>query len=159
MERIQRIFEHPVYRRNFNGIQEAEKDRRFCRHDLQHFLDVARIIRIYDLEDGGGLPEEIVYAAALLHDIGRYEELTCGTPHDAAGAELAEEILTDCGFAAGDIGMIKDAIVGHRNKDMCGGKLAAYLYRADKQSRCCFACSAADECKWSDEKKNHVISI
>ncbi len=159
MERIQRIFEHPVYRRNFNGIQEAEKDRRFCRHDLQHFLDVARIIRIYDLEDGGGLPEEIVYAAALLHDIGRYEELTCGTPHDAAGAELAEEILTDCGFAAGDIGMIKDAIAGHRNKDMCGEKLADYLYRADKQSRCCFACSAADECKWSDEKKNHVISI
>ena len=108
------------------------------------------------------LREEDVQLAkiiGLLHDIGRYEELTCGTPHDAAGAELAEEILTDCGFAAGDIGMIKDAIAGHRNKAMCGEKLADYLYRADKQSRCCFACSAADECKWSDEKKNHVISI
>lgn len=159
MDRIQRIFEHPVYRKNFNGIQKAEKDRKFCRHDLQHFLDVARISRIYNLEDGGGLSEEVIYAAALLHDIGRYAEITCGTPHDAAGAELAEEILTDCGFAAGDIAMIKAAIAGHRNKDKCGEKLAVYLYRADKQSRCCFACSAADECKWSDEKKNHVISI
>lgn len=159
MDRIQKIFDHPVYRRNFNGIQNAEKDRRFCRHDLQHFLDVARISRIYDLEDGGGLPEEVIYAAALLHDIGRYEELTCGTPHDAAGAALAEDILTDCGFADNDIEMIKDAIAGHRNKDMSGERLADYLYRADKESRCCFACDAADECKWSDEKKNHEISI
>lgn len=159
MDRIQRIFDHPVYRRNFNGIQEAERERKFCRHDLQHFLDVARIGWIYNLEDGGQLSKAVIYAAAVLHDIGRYREITEGIPHDIAGGALAAEILADCGFADGDIKMIKDAVAGHRNRDDGGEKLASYLYRADKQSRCCFACDAADECKWSDEKKNHVIVI
>lgn len=35
--------------------------------------------------------------------------------------------------------------------------LAALLYKADKQSRNCFLCSAASECYWSDDKKNMKI--
>ena len=31
------------------------------------------------------------------------------------------------------------------------------FYRADKQSRLCFACPARDECRWDDSKKNLKI--
>ena len=40
----------------------------------------------------------MIYAAGLLHDIGRYEQMKKGTPHHLAGARLAERILTDCDF-------------------------------------------------------------
>ena len=38
---------------------------------MRHFLDVARLAWIAGLEQGLGLDKEIVYAAALLHDIGK----------------------------------------------------------------------------------------
>ena len=50
MERITRIYEHPVYRKELQFLLEAEQDRQFCRHDMQHFLDVARIGWILCLE-------------------------------------------------------------------------------------------------------------
>lgn len=168
MDRINDIFRHPLYRENFDGLQKAEKDRRFCRHDLQHFLDVARISYIYSLEDGGVLPKDIVYAAALLHDIGRLEEITAGTPHDEAGAKISGRILADCGFSPEETDVIVSAILEHRNghqaeaQEACAGtgrRLAQYLYKADKISRPCFQCGAAAECKWSEEKKNHGISV
>lgn len=163
MERIQRIFRHPLYREHFQKLQEAEKDRIFCRHDLQHFLDVARISYIYDMEDGGNTPKAMIYAAALLHDIGRYTEIAQGRPHNEAGAELAQAILADCGFERRDIEAIARAILGHRDSSHEAGreedKLSRYIRRADKAARCCFACGAAAECKWSEEKKNHAISV
>ena len=38
-----------------------------------------------------------------------------------------------------------------------GYDLAGILYRADKNSRNCFACKAEHECNWSREKKNTRI--
>lgn len=169
MERIRRLFNHHVYREQFELLQEAERDRKFCKHDLTHFLDVARISYIYSLEDGGGLAKDTVYAAALLHDIGRYRQISEGVPHDEAGAKLSEIILNECGFTDEEARMIIRAIRGHRGTSAAreenvkggrgGDKLAEYLYRADKTSRRCFECSASNECKWSDEMKNHSISV
>ena len=157
MERIRKIFRHPLYSEHLHKLMEAETDREYCRHDISHFLDVARISYIYALEDGAGLQKEIIYAAALLHDIGRYTEISEGIPHETAGAELSEIILGDCGFAEADIAEIKNAISRHRKGG--SGLLAEYIYRADKQSRRCFECNAAASCKWSEEKKNHDILI
>lgn len=163
MKRIRNILENTLYKENYRGIAEAEKNRKFCKHDLSHFLDVARIIYIYDMEDKTGLSKELIYAAALLHDIGRYRELTEGIPHHEAGAELAVTILDELGFTEEEIMIITGAIRGHRNDNYNDtyheNKLAEYLYRADKQARCCFICDAADECKWTEEKKNHCISV
>ena len=71
MKRIQDIFTHPLYQEQLSLLMDAEKDRIFCRHTVEHFLDVARLMYLYNLEDSAGLEKELIYAAAFLHDIGR----------------------------------------------------------------------------------------
>ena len=73
MERIAAIAESELFTRCLAGIEAAEVDRVFCRHGLPHLLDVARIAWILNLERGCGLRRDVVYAAALLHDIGKPE--------------------------------------------------------------------------------------
>lgn len=153
--RIRRIQEHPRFRELCAALGEAEKDRVFCRHTTEHFLDVARLMYIYCLEDGAGIGKDLIYAAALLHDLGRLEERLYGTPHEEAGARIAGGILADCGFSESEIRSVQRAIMGHRREAAAGeDRLAAYLYRADKRSRNCAACSARTECNWPEEKKN-----
>lgn len=156
MERIHDIQAHPLFQELCEKLQNAEKDRVFCRHTMEHFLDVARLMYIYSLEDGAAVKKEIIYAAALLHDIGRYEQIRYGTPHDIASAGIAETIMRDCGFSQKEIRMVQNAILGHRNPESLtsGDSLTAYLYRADKKSRNCFACSARAACNWTKEKMN-----
>lgn len=159
MKSIQAIFSHPLYQEQFSLLSEAEKDRIFCRHTIEHFLDVARLMYLYNLEEQTGLKKELIYATALLHDIGRYEQISLGTPHDIASARMAEEILHDCNFSDQDIHLIQDAILHHRGNSESGETmLAHYLYRADKQSRNCFCCPSCKECNWPKDKKNLEIN-
>ena len=44
--RISLIWRHPLYQKHCKKIQELEKDRIFCRHTPEHFLDVARLMYI-----------------------------------------------------------------------------------------------------------------
>lgn len=160
MERIHKIWEHPLYQEQFRNLQLAEADRIFCRHTLEHFLDVARLAYISSLENNAALAKEMIYAAALLHDIGRYAQISQGIPHEKAGADLAGKIMADCGFLPEEISAVQEAILSHRGSQAgTAAALAQFLYRADKQSRCCFACPAADECNWSTEKKNLQLVI
>lgn len=136
----------------------AEADRRFCRHDMVHFLDVARIARIIDLEENLGIPEDLIYAAALLHDIGRHRQYEEGIPHEHASAIIAPEILGECGFDEEETGVIIDAIRQHRNSEVSfEGNLRGVLFRADKASRPCFACEAERDCSWKEGRKNREI--
>ncbi len=162
MNRLIKIITHPLYVKNYEGLQESEKNRVFCGHSFSHFLDTARICYIYNLEDNAGIDKEVIYAAAFLHDIGRYREICADIPHDEAGAEIAHIILKECGFSKRETEDITEAIRHHRRKDgniYKEGALGKYLYRADKQSRCCFMCQAADECKWNEEIKNMEIEV
>ena len=43
MERFQKIVCHETYKQTYERLQELEKDREFCGHDMEHFLSVARI--------------------------------------------------------------------------------------------------------------------
>ena len=97
---------------------------------------------------------EIIYAAALLHDIGRPAEYERGIPHDEAGAEMAEELLTQCGFSREETEEICSAILSHRKNAGAETTLGRLLRQADKASRCCFSCNAKKECKWPEEKMN-----
>ena len=96
--RISLIWRHPLYQKHCEKIQELEKDRIFCRHTPEHFLDVARLMYIYSLENKLNLSREIIYATALLHDIGRAQQYLSGISHDIAGAEIAGKILADLHF-------------------------------------------------------------
>ena len=160
MDRVHRIQMHSLFRELWQKLGDAEKDRVFCRHTMEHFLDVARLMYIYSLEDGVDIRKDLIYAAALLHDLGRYAQMTSGTPHHIAGAQIAEGILQDCGFTAHEIQSVQSAISGHRNQDSAAStdRLTAYLYRADKASRNCFSCFVRSACNWPEEKKNLWIA-
>lgn len=160
MNRVHRIFTHPLYKDCLKKNEEAEKERVFCGHDMTHFLDVARLAYLFSLERGYGVPKEEIYAAALLHDIGRWRQYRDGTPHDKASAELAEGILAECGFSEMEQSRILAAILSHRGKDNETRRveyLSEILYDADKLSRPCYACGAERECDWAKEKKNLQI--
>ena len=159
MDRINRILNHDLYRTYLERNEQAEADRRFCRHNIGHLLDVARIGMLYNLEENYGLPKEIVYGTALLHDIGRFRQYEDGTPHELAGAELAPQILKDCGYTDLETTVMIEAIRNHRNASVADERnLNGLLYRADKASRGCYACSVIEECNWSNRKKNQDLT-
>lgn len=158
MERVNQICRHPLWRESMEQIRELEQDRIFCRHDTAHCLDVARLAYIENLENHLGLERERIYAAALLHDIGRHLQYLEDMPHEQGSAALAETILADCGFSPEEREEILSAILRHRRPETkLQDDLAGLLYRADKASRLCLFCGAAEGCNWSPEKKNLTL--
>ena len=164
MDKINRIIKHHVWREALSQIEKLEETRIFCKHNLEHFLSVARIAQLENLEKNLGFSKELIYSTALLHDIGRGLQYTEGIPHDEASVMIAEKILDDCGFDDEEKHEIIDAILSHR----IGGSLETeavsemmnlkeLIYRADKLSRNCFACAAETECNWQEEKKNKYL--
>ncbi|MGN1030047.1 MAG: HD domain-containing protein [Butyricicoccaceae bacterium] len=159
MQRIAQILRHPAFVRTLEKIDQLEQKRIYCRHGMQHLLDVARICYILCLENQISVSKPQVYAAALLHDIGRAEEISGGKPHQLAGAALAAEILDDCGFGQ-ERDAIVNAILGHRKKDLLQvSTFEDALCEADRLSRMCFRCSAQDTCNWTDARRNHTITL
>lgn len=175
MERIERIRKHPLYQSCMEQIETAEQTRIYCKHTIEHALDVARIAYIRNLEDGKPLEQDIVYAMALLHDIGRCREYQTGESHHSAGKQLAESILQECGFSETEISCIIQAIAAHKHGDWDSSNKAdkderrldksdktvdyckKLLYEADKLSRNCYCCKARETCYWTEEIRNHSI--
>ena len=158
MQRVNQIWRHPLYQACVGKIEKLEKERPFCGHDWEHFLAVARLAYIENLEQGLQIPKEWIYACALLHDIGRHKQYLEGVPHQKASAQIADPILEDCGFSKEERQVILEAIASHRNtQTKTASGLAGVIYRADKASRACYACAARDICDWPVEKKNMTI--
>lgn len=160
LNRSDRILRHALYRECLKKITEAEKTRIFCKHDKKHNRAVANLMLQYAGEQGA---EDIILATAYLHDIGRCREYESGWDHAAASAELAEQILADCGYDDAERRMICEAICGHRGHEAAkkdtedaGAEmlLANWLKLADKKSRPCYRCKASVACYWPEEKKN-----
>ena len=156
MARVNQLLDHEDYIRSMEKIERLEKERRFCKHGFEHGLNVARIAYAFILEKGEGiLPKEVVYAAAFLHDIGRWVEYETGEDHAEASARLALSSLEECGFSAEDIQVIMAGIREHRkhqadNLTLLGEALAL----ADDWSRDCRHCTAQTLCyKFSMEMK------
>lgn len=118
MERVEAIRNNPLFRASMERIERAEAEREFCRHGMSHVLDVARIAWITALERRCRVPKDVVYAAALLHDVGRAEQYATGEDHDVAGARIAGEILkglpASLQFDAAERSAILAAVAGHR---------------------------------------------
>ena len=163
MKKVNAILAHPLYRECYARLEELEKDRIFCRHQMTHLLDVARIAYISNMEQGLGIEKEVIYAAALLHDIGKYVQYEDGTPHEQSGEKIASEILGSLSekdaFSDEENRMILTAIRGHRRLREGAEVLEKLLYTSDKASRMCFACPAEGECDWSTDKKNMELKI
>ncbi|MHB1127643.1 MAG: HD domain-containing protein [Bacillota bacterium] len=151
-------------------IQSREEDRPFCQHQLPHLMDVARIAYILLLETGKKAQllydcssrderraKEIIYTAALLHDIGRGRAYVTGEEHERIGAMLAPLFLEKHGFSPGESTVICRAVGEHRGKDQNPSLLGALLHKADRHSRLCDQCNARQDCYKYPEQALPVI--
>ncbi len=161
MNRINWIINHPLYNSSYQRLEVLEKDRIFCRHQMPHLLDVARIAYIQNLEQNLGFKKAVIYAAAVLHDIGKFRQYEEKIPHEIASAEIAEEILSSmpenmC-FSTQEQNMILLAIRSHRKPVENASAFEKLLYESDKASRNCFCCPAKEDCNWPQLKMNMEI--
>ena len=170
------IFKDKKYQKIFQKLQVLEAKREFCNHTLEHFLDVARLMYIKFLEDYNTkifdakkifdnlstkaivnevYVKDLIYATALMHDIGRVAQIEEGIPHEKASCILCDEILPKCQYEHDEIVFIKKAIDNHRcDKKTVEDYFSKLLYWADKKSRNCYNCSSVEDCNWSREKMN-----
>lgn len=158
MLRIDAILKDPFFEDYINRNNISEVHRKFCRHSFQHLVDVARITYILMLESGDitefaeknelnlKSARELVYASALLHDIGRWKEYETGEDHSIVSAELALNILNNAGFNEQETLIITTGIKEHRSRSDNKSILGKCLYKADKLSRLCSECEASGEC-------------
>lgn len=162
MKEVEAIHKHPLFETNYSKLEQAEQERIYCRHQMIHLLDVARIAYIYNLEQGLGFRKEVIYAAAILHDIGKYEQYKHEIPHEIASADIAKRIINDLPanyFTMEERDVIIQAILEHRKWKVQISELGKLLYISDKKSRACYSCNVEKECNWSYEKKNMEIEV
>ncbi len=168
LDKVNAILNNAKFNQELEKINQQERERIFCKHGLEHLLDVARIMYIRYLEaltinslnynTISNLNKEIIYATALLHDLGRAEEYELRKrPHAAASADMAKEILIEAGFHVEDSKLICNAIANHNNA--ATDKLSDWLQEADWLSRNCYRCTALDECNWVEARKNKEITV
>jgi len=172
VNRVEQVLQDAFFQECMTRNQTREVNRKFCKHTLQHVIDVARVTYIIMLESGdfkkfvdehslGGreAAKEIIYAAALLHDIARWREYETGQDHAAMGAEMAVEILERAGFDPAEIKIITRAIREHRNMGENVSMLGERLYRADNLSRACSQCEANYECYKFDDMETGTRTL
>jgi uncharacterized protein len=210
MKRINKILCHPDFTGTIKHLETLETDRIYCKHGLSHLLDTARIAALLQYQDAQNVRTaqdvpavynvqtaqstksfdlELIYAAALLHDIGRVLQYEQNLPHETAGLPLAEKILKDCDFTASEQKLILDAVLFHRGEvpssvgetspgavpssgtgsspepqetdeiKKDADRLRILLHTADRLSRNCFACKASDSCYWQESRKNKGIIV
>lgn len=156
MDKINQILNNKKYKSYLKKLIDLEEDREFCKHNIEHFLDTARISYIQVLENKLDYSKEIVYGVALLHDIGRVEQYINNIPHDIASVKIAKEILSETDYSTDEVEKILLCISNHRNENQ--DELSKIFYKSDKLSRNCFSCNAEDKCYWQNSKKNFSIT-
>lgn len=158
MKYVNRLLNHKEYQEQLAQLKQLEQDRIYCRHGIDHLLAVARIAQLKNLERKHRIDKEEIYLAALLHDLGRVDEYKDGTPHEEAGIRKAEYFLEQISIEQHKKKEILHAILKHREKEtQAESVLAGLIKEADKESRNCLFCAAYESCKWSADKKNHVL--
>lgn len=157
MKRVNKIINHSLFRLQLENLEITEKNRIFCHHSIDHLLAVARIMEIKSKENSLNIKKEIIYATALLHDIGRDIAYKKHSNHALESKIIAQDILKDCGFTEETEEIL--FAIEHHNDDIAANTLCTLLRQADKLSRNCFICKAYNECNWSTEKKNRGIDL
>ena len=114
MKRVNEIWNHPVYQTHLTKSTALGKERKFCRHTVEHFWIRQGLLTYIRWREGLCIPKDLIYAAALLHDIGRHLQYEEGTPHEKASAGIAAQILPECGFTEAECERILDAVLSHR---------------------------------------------
>ena len=156
MDKVNEILKNNIFKENMKLLENLEIDREFCRHGLNHSLDVARIAYIKALEENINISKEVIYAVALLHDIGRVLQYKENIPHHKGSVILAEKILKETSFSNEEQNLIISGIENHR-EDNNSNYFNKLIRESDKLSRNCFTCKSYNKCYWDKNKKNNII--
>jgi putative nucleotidyltransferase with HDIG domain len=159
MERLNAVIQHKSFREILFRLEECEREREYCCHGIEHLLAVARTAYALSLERGATVEKDLLYAAALLHDIGRLAQYEEGIPHEEAGVSLARDILQDTAFSEEEKACILECVRCHHARRFGGTSVPDLIFEADKRSRPCYLCKMVSSCKWLDERKNHLLTI
>lgn len=155
LKNTNKLFQNADYQKHLKSIKGYEEKRKFCRHNLSHFLAVARIATTKSLEAGLSIPRDLIYTTALLHDIGRFVQYEDKTPHEIASYTLAISLLEQLDFNSDEKEQILEAILNHRNPE--SQRFSHIFYESDKLSRECLSCPMEKNCDWGSKKKNLFI--
>jgi HD superfamily phosphodiesterase len=112
---------------------------RFATEHLKHpAWGVSHSIRNYELAkelaaaDGITLDDDVLYAAAYLHDVAAFEPLgKAGTDHQDQAASIVESLLEGTGFPMSKLEALRGAIRTHMYQRDPIGAEAIYLHDAD----------------------------
>jgi len=159
MKYVERLMRSQTFLDIQKQLNKQEQTRIFCKHGLDHSLDVARIAQLMNLELGFSQDKEEIYLSALLHDLGRVEEYECGIPHQSAGCETAKKLLGEIQYPTHLWEPILQRVLEHRHLNISDEEITKdnFFWFADKRARNCFVCQQRDECNWKMEKKTKTI--
>lgn len=116
--------------------KEAKRELSCSAHDMEHVMRVFKTsLKIAEKEKG--VNPDILMASVLLHDIARVKEDNDKSGkicHARESAKMAENILRQMGFSAGEIKKVQHCIRSHRFKSGIKPKSieAKILFDADK---------------------------
>jgi len=157
MNNIDIITSNPKYLEYVRKIEVFEKERIFCKHTIEHFLDVARISYIQVLENNMKYSKEVIYAIALLHDIGKSIDHEVEGSHIQIGVDLCKKykesqiVINTVASHHGDCE--PESLMDSEDE------LSKLIYTSDKLSRNCFNCKGKEKCYWDENKKNYTIKF
>ena len=120
----------------------TEKERIFCRHGMEHLLDVARIAYITNLEEGLGIEKDVIYAAGLLHDVIEDTDYTYEQMKEEFGEQVA--MLVE-GVTNQIFPILSDDVLAELGKNF----MFTEMERVDDSHRCVRFCTS-----WASTQEN-----
>ena len=139
-----KILKNSKYKSYYKKLKHAEMDRIFCKHDIEHSIDMAKLCMFYCKKNNVPYNSDVIYSAALLHDIGRAIQ---GGDHEKHSADIAMSILEEIQCSSSEIDQILSLISKHRDFSQEINTVESLFALADKKSRKCYECKAQDACK------------
>ena len=154
MERYQKIVRNKRFQREYQRLEEKEQDRRFCRHNMEHFLAAARISLYQSFWKTAGDIQRCYLWYRFLHDLGRMAEYETGNLMRSWRGSC-RGILRSADMSRWRLNRLQTSIRGHRRKGQKDpDSFADVFYQADKLSRDCIHCRVREECYWPEDRKN-----
>lgn len=147
MKRIDLLVNDSLYNEYMQRNALEEKELGLCLHGIKPHFEIAHLtlklmlenneVDLFMEENGLGshtAAAEVIYAAGLLHDIGRWKEYRDWEEHTPYSAKLARAILPRALFTSDEIEIICCAINEHRSISQDISFLGERLYRAKNLS-------------------------
>ena len=164
---IEKILSDERYIDKLNTIDNIESNRCYCKHNITHSREVARILSDLSKERELDNYDELSMIMGYLHDIGRADDYE--GMHNECSSEFARVLLEEYGLDEDSINLICYAIDNHSGRmpiddiykciqentveDRIEDTWAKLLRIADQLSRDCYKCEVASTCRWLPEER------